>query len=233
MFVDKEKIQIEKYKGIAYLRYIDNIYHQIIKKNENEQIYILIQDAQKLNLFTGYYKKNEIFKITMLTVDWEKVNSKDSIEENLENKDNLLYIIKNSIDSNHYNEILWDFCNKKKIFLSYCLLEIYKDIQEQMVDNDIIQIAHYYSAGYPPLLLVENENYHFPLRAGIPLGITDVYPKKQTLEIPINSKIYIHTPINEKIHNLRELHYDISKNNLNQLPQDLLLFEYQFLHYEK
>ena len=224
MFVDREKITINGFSNFAILRYQDNIYHDILKISEQENIYTLVQKAEGINIFIGYFQKTKNFKVLMLTADINLIKEDWEIKKHLEDPNHIFYFIRNSINKSNFHDLLIDYCYSNKLILTYCLLEILENIQEYQ-QNDKIQIANYYSAGYPPLIVVENVNYHLPLRSGIPIGIVNNIPKKQTLEIPLNAKIFIHTPINEKKHNIREFHYDIAKNNLDKVPQDILLFE--------
>ncbi len=224
MFVDREKITINGFLNSAVLRYQDNIYHDILKISEQEKIYTLMQKAEGINIFVGYYEKTKNFKVLMLTADINLINEDWEIKKYLEDPNHIFYFIRNSINKSNFHDLLIDYCYSNKLTLTYCLLEILENIQEYH-QNDKIQIANYYSAGYPPLIVVENVNYHLPLRGGIPIGIVNYIPKKQTLEVSLNAKIFIHTPINEKLHNIREFHYDIANNNLDKVPQDILLFE--------
>jgi len=224
MFVDREKITINGFSNFAILRYQDNIYHDILKISEQENIYTLVQKAEGINIFIGYFQKTKNFKVLMLTADINLIKEDWEIKKHLEDPNHIFYFIRNSINKYNFHDLIIDYCYSNKLILTYCLLEILENIQEYQ-QNDKIQIANYYSAGYPPLIVVENVNYYLPLRSGIPIGIVNNIPKKQTLEIPLNAKIFIHTPINEKKHNIREFHYDIAKNNLDKVPQDILLFE--------
>jgi len=227
MFVDREKITINSFLNFAVLRYEDNVYHHILKKSDQKNLYTLIQKAEGINLFVGYYEKRKNFKVLMLTADVNLIKSDWEVKKHLEDPNHIFYFIHSTIDKPNFHDLLIDYYYSNKITLTYSFLEISENIQESQ-NNDKIQIANYYSAGYPPLLIVENGNYHLPLRGGIPLGIVNFIPKKQTLEIPLKAKIFVHTPINEKIHNIREFHYDIAKNNLDKIPQDILLFEFYY-----
>jgi hypothetical protein len=237
MFIDKEKIQINGFLGLAYLRYHNNIYHQMMKKNDKENIYILIQKTHKLklNIFTAYYLKSQFLNLSMISTEEDLIKDWHKIEDYFHVNGHLLKIIKDSIELKNYPEVLYDYSIKNKLIISYCYFELTKSIQEieKVTENDIIQIANFYSGGFPPLILVENNSYHFPLRSGIPLGIVEIHPQKQTLEIPLNSKIFLHTSIDENPNDLRELHYNLLQDELNNIPRDILLFEYHFIKYEK
>ncbi len=232
MFIDKEIIQIKNFTAKALLRYQNNVYHKSINEN-GIKIYILLQKANTYNLFLGLYHKFELFKVSFLS--FEDLVLSDYNDNILLNQEFWLGKIIKAFRYDNFNQILYQIVNDNKITLKYSYLEISKNQQEENMDNDaaIFQIASYYSSGIPPLVLIENDNYHFPLRSGIPLGINDVSPTKQTFEIPLHGRLYIHTPIIEKMHDLRELHYNILKQNFESLPYNLLLFEYRLNEFKK
>lgn len=232
MFIDKEIIEIKNFTAKAFLRYQNNIYHKSINEN-GSKTYILLQKANKYNLFLSLYHKFDFFKISLLS--FEDLELFDYNDKSLLNEENLIGKIILSFKLDNFNQILYKIVNENKITLKYSYLEVYGNQQDDNIDTDaeIFQVANYYSSGIPPLVLIENENYHFPLRSGIPLGINDLHPVKQTFEIPLHGRVYIHSPIIEQMHDLRELHYNILKENFETLPYNLLLFEYKLNEFKK
>lgn len=232
MFVDKEIIQIKNFIASAFLRYQNNVYHKSFSEN-GTKIYILLQKARSHNLFLGSYHKFNLLKISIISFeDLELPDYNDTI---LLNENHFMGEIIHAFKSNNFNHFLYDLVLKHKLTLKYSYLEIHGNLQDENINSEtgIFQVANYTSSGIPPLILIENENYHFPLRSGIPLGINDVLPVKQALEIPLHGRIYIHSPIIENIHNIRELHYNILKRNFENLPSHLILFEYILNEFKK
>lgn len=232
MFIDKEIIQINNFTAKALLRYQNNVYHKSINEN-GFRTYILLQKANKYNLFLGLYDKFNFFKISLLS--FEDLELPDYNDDILLNEKHFLGKIIRAFKNDNFNQTLYNIVLTDKIIIKYSYLEINGNQQEENIDteNQIFQVANYYSSGLPPLILIENENYHFPLRSGIPLGINEIHPVKQTFEIPLHGRLYIHTPVIEHMHDLRELHYNILKQNFENLPYNLLLFEYKLNEFKK
>jgi hypothetical protein len=78
-------------------------------------------------------------------------------------------------------------------------------------------------AGIPPLVMIENGHYHFPVRSGIPLGINDLQIPLQSLELPVQASIYIHTPIDGPKEYLKEMHSMLPHFNSELIPEGVLL----------
>ncbi len=231
MFIDKEPIHIHKFTGSAILRYQNNIYHESIINHH--RTFVLFQKSEYLNYFIGIYNPFEFLRIGFFSIDWSVIGDVKNIKDFFHDKNHLINKIYNIfIDIDLHSKLL-SILKEMNIYLYYSILEITKSDQEnQLTKENVYQLSSYYSAGYPPLIKIENNSYHFPVRSGIPMGINNIIPPKQVLEIPLKSRIYIHTPLNEKKHNIRELHYDILKYNLDIIPEDILLFEYQLSSYD-
>lgn len=214
MFLEKQLIRIDYFLANAYLKYQNNIDH-IYEVYNKKKLFVLIQKAHLTNIFFGKYEEEKEFAILFISIE------NDYVDNFLQNS-NFELIKKIFIKENMYNDFI-NFLNNLKISLTFAFLEISTLKQEK---NSGFQIGEFYSAGYPPLILLQNGNIIFPVRSGIPFGINQMLPKKQTLEIPLSSRFYIHTPLNEREHNLKELHYLIIKSELESVPKDLILFEY-------
>lgn len=214
MFLEKQLVKIDYFVGNAYLKYQNNIDHSYEVHNK-KKVFVLIQKAHLTNIFFGKYEEEKEFAILFISIENDYIDKilKNSYFESLKE-----IFIKENIYNNFIN-----FLNNLRISLTFALLEISYSKQEK---NSGLQIGDFYSAGYPPLILLQNENITFPVRSGIPFGVNNILPKRQTLEIPLSSRFYIHTPLNEKEHSLKELHYLIIKNKLESVPKNLILFEY-------
>lgn len=214
MFLEKQLVKIDYFVGNAYLKYQNNIDHSYEVHNKIK-VFVLIQKAHLTNIFFGKYEEEKEFAILFISIENDYIDKilKNSYFESLKE-----IFIKENIYNNFIN-----FLNNLRISLTFALLEISYSKQEK---NSGLQIGDFYSAGYPPLILLQNENITFPVRSGIPFGVNNILPKRQTLEIPLSSRFYIHTPLNEKEHSLKELHYLIIKNKLESVPKNLILFEY-------
>ncbi len=219
MFREKQIIKIHQHIASAFLEYQNNIEHIYDFKNYYK-FFILIQRAHLYNIFLGKYRENNELMCCFLSLDFDLASQIFLNSKILEN-DFMLSLRRSFEGQNFYQDFL-QLLSKfhKPIFYTY--FRISKESQEK--DSEL-QISEMYTAGYPPLIMIQNESIQFPIRSGIPFGINELLPKKQTLEIPVSSKFYIHTPLNEKEHNIRELHYQIIKDNL-KLPKDILLFRY-------
>ncbi|MFN3605001.1 MAG: hypothetical protein ACK4UJ_09855 [Leptonema sp. (in: bacteria)] len=220
MFNEKRKIKIQKFEGTAFLKYqntIEHFYGRVDKKD----IYILIQKAHLYNIFFGKYWEDKEFSFLFLSLDVEIAENFFSKAKILESE--WIQNLQSSFLEESSYPYLVEFFKKMNSPIIFFYFTITKENQEQ--DSEL-QISEVYSAGYPPLILLQQETIQFPIRSGIPYGINEMLPKKQTLEIPPFSNIYLHTPLNEKEHNIKELHYEIIKNQLEKIPHNLILFEY-------
>lgn len=220
MFKEKETVKLYPHVATAFLEYKNNIEHSYEVKN-NYKFYILIQKAHLYNIFLGKYSEDQELTCCFLSVDFELASKIFVNPKILEN--DFMISLKNILETKDFYQNFLLLIEKLKQLLSYVYIRISKENQE--ADSEL-QIAEMYTAGYPPLVLIQNESIQFPIRSGIPFGINQILPKRQTLEIPISSKVYIHTPLYEKEHNLRDLHYQIIKDNLEVVPKDLILFRY-------
>ncbi len=226
MFIDKDSIEIGKFKASAKLIYQDNIYHDFQTK-ENIKKYFLIQKAQNLNVFFAKYEKVESFFILLLSIEWDYLGFNQKPDQDLILNHTIVkdfqYICYENKD---VLSALKEYTKEKKIQLYLSSLEIYQNEQESHFEEEVFMLGSYFSAGNPPLVLIKNQKFHFPVRSGIPLNITDFSLNKQKIEIPLHSKVYIHSLLNEKIHDIKQLHYNFLNNNLFiQLPKNILVFE--------
>ncbi|MCS7205361.1 MAG: hypothetical protein NZ853_06670 [Leptospiraceae bacterium] len=233
MFIEKLNIKIKRFLGTGYLRYQNNIYHYFNSTQKYGKEFILLQKFEYVNLFFLNYKQDEQIKFSFISFPYEK----SFLELNNHHKialENTSLYQKFLSEDNPYGLIneLEQIHKQKEIYFYFCYFTIQSNLQENYFIDDIFQIGQFFSFGYPPLILIHKDSFHFPTRSGIPIGVAETQIKKQSIEMPINSKLYVHTPVfNEKI-NLRELHYNIHKNNLESLPKNMILLEYHLTDFE-
>lgn len=97
-------------------------------------------------------------------------------------------------------------------------------ISDSTQEDASFAMVRVFMAGMPPLVMIENGHYHFPVRSGIPLGINDLHIPMQPLELPVHASVYIHTPLDGRKEELKEMHSMLSHFKSEMLPEGVLLF---------
>jgi len=112
------------------------------------------------------------------------------------------------------------FAKEHALLVSAATLSVSDTTQE----DASFAMVRVFMAGMPPLVMIENGHYHFPVRSGIPLGINDLHIPMQPLELPVHASLYIHTPLDGRKEELKEMHSMLSHFKSEMLPEGVLLF---------
>ncbi len=115
---------------------------------------------------------------------------------------------------------LEQFARSEGLYASVSALSV-SDAMQEDADFAIIRV---FTAGMPPLVMIENGHYHFPVRSGIPLGINDLPVSVQPLELSTKASLYVHTPLDGHGAGLKELHSMLLHLKSEMIPEDVLLF---------
>ncbi|MBW7858072.1 MAG: hypothetical protein H3C43_07265 [Leptonema sp. (in: Bacteria)] len=167
-------------------------------------------------------EKDQSLKIGFVTI--EDVNQKqDQIRTFFDE-----ILLRNNFEIQPLRNEIQHFAEANKLIISSALLSCLSEQQEEDSDIALFDVL---MGGLPPLVMIEDGRFHFPVRSGIPLGVNDLLIKSQILEVPINSVFYLHTQLNQN-YELRQLHSLLQDIDTQKLPDDILLFGLQLASIE-
>lgn len=127
---------------------------------------------------------------------------------------------KSEINGDSLRTDLERFAKENGLLVAAATLSISDSTQE----DASFAMVRVFMAGMPPLVMIENGHYHFPVRSGIPLGISDLHIPMQQFELPVKASVYIHTPLDGRKEELKEMHSMLPHFNSEMLPDRVLLF---------
>ena len=112
------------------------------------------------------------------------------------------------------------------LLIAASAVTINQELQEDSLTFAMLDIL---MAGLPPAVVIEEGQFSFPVRSGIPFGINDLLLSEQPLELPVEASLFLHTPLHGSSYSLKDMHIMLSSFNKDEIPEGVMVFQLELL----